>query len=105
MEERRGDLRVIVENVSVAAGDGNAFFHGIIVNISRRGLCMGGLSRLFNTGAGRLSAIITVGNGCYFRMCVMPKWSIRGPLQTIGAELVAVPVGWEEMVMVFERGI
>jgi hypothetical protein len=100
--EKRKQLRVTTENLSVDVADGFGFFKGMVSDISRFGVCIADLSNRLN-GDVETMRIVVSGNESSFTMNVKPRWYSHGNVRkSIGVEIAKVPLGWTEFVMKLE---
>lgn len=100
--EKRNHQRIAIKNLFVDASDGVGFFHGVISDASRFGVCVTDLQKKMDGNVKRMTVIVS-GQGRHFKMNVRPKWSTYdGISKSIGAEILNAPWGWTEFIMKFE---
>jgi hypothetical protein len=100
--EKRHHPRVEIKNISVDASDGVGFFHGVISDASRCGVCVTDLQKKMDVEVKQITVVVS-GHGQHFKMNVRPRWSTHNGLnKSIGAEILNAPWGWTEFIMKFE---
>jgi hypothetical protein len=103
--EKRKQLRVAMENLSVDVADGSGFFKGTVYDISRFGLCVTDLPSQINGEAEAMTVSISGKEGS-FTMNVRPRWYCHGNVRkSIGVEITKIPLGWTQFVMNFEPAL
>lgn len=82
--------------------DGKRFFSGSVANISRFGLCLEDIPAKADTSAKRISVVVTDGMKT-FKMTTRSCWSSQEEHSLIiGMEILKIPWGWTEFVMLRE---
>ncbi len=96
--EKRKHQRIVIEDLAVDIADGYGFYQGLVVDISKSGICMTDLSQHLDGDVENMTVVVSGKGGC-FKMNVKPRWYTHGGARkTIGVEVVNMPLGWAEFV-------
>lgn len=91
-----------MKNLWADLGDGSRVFRGLVSDISRSGLCISALPRLFSEKAGNLTIVVSGKDG-RITMDLGLRWHAEGGKGTsLGCEIFRAPARWTEFVRDFE---
>lgn len=99
-QDTRCDQRIAVNGLRAEISDGLHTYCGLVLNISRRGVCLKDVPDGLSTSRALLSIAIRGGSE-NFRLVVRPRWTRmqENSGKTIGAEIASSPDNWGEYIL------
>lgn len=103
-QDTRCDQRIAVHGLRAEISDGLRSYCGLVINISRSGVCLRDVTDRLSPSRALLSIAIHAGSGSY-RLVVRPRWTKlqENRAKTIGAEIASSPDSWGEFVLSYRE--